>query len=106
MAVQGQRQDKNKPSAAPLMGAITPHTLTSVQSLTALTVAVSHANGSKAGGTKRPQVFDLHKHRGTGRNGKFLLTYQDATKNATIEKLRGQAVKVVSSIQSMRVFNC
>lgn len=59
--------------------------------LTALTVAVSHANASKTGATKRPQVFD--KHRGTERNGKFLLTYQDATNHATIEKLGGASCK-------------
>lgn len=91
VAAQGESQDKDKPPAALLMGAITPHTLTSVQSLTALIVAVSHTNVSKAGGTNKPQVFD--QHRGTERNGKFLLTYQDAKNHATIEKLRGKLQK-------------
>lgn len=54
---QGQRQDKDKPSTTPLLGAITPHTLTSVQSLTALSVTMSHVNVSKTGGTKNPKYL-------------------------------------------------
>lgn len=91
---QYRDRDRTRISHQPLhqlMGAIIPHTLTSVQSLTAPTVAVSDANFPKAGGTINLQVFD--KHRSTGRNGKFLLIYQDATNHATIEKLGGKLQK-------------